>query len=304
MKRVVFFLVFFGGLLLHPTLVSAHAGPGPPFLRMNGKFAQTNTYFQGEGAINVPQDLGPEKYLVNQMIAFEVDTSQLLVPPDIAQNTQFRWTLITGNTFMDTQHPSVQGRQFQRTFSHVGSYLLQLEAEGPGEYTYNIIDTVQVDVVPNTSYKTPKLSIDIGAPDGKNNFQSTFVGKAVIDPTAKQSSYLWDLGDKTLLTGISQMKDYRSSSPISYLYARVIDSNGLIADVGFDVWRNDTGLDYHPFGNMLQAPITVKKAAEVAKESRKSENSSGFHVPGVILDGVILLVLLFGFMLIRPKRVS
>ncbi len=203
---------------------------------------------------------------------------------------------------MESEKTSVIGIRMQRSFNHIGSYLLTLEAQGPGEYTYNIIDTLQVDIVPKLTYQTPKLAIDIGSSSTKNNFSAIFVSKPSVDPASGETTYLWDLGDRKLVHGISQSRDYARANPINYVYNRIIDSNGFSTDVGFDVWKNDSNLEFHPFGNMLNAPIHLKDIDTVEKELHFSTSRPNTLNLILVVFGISAVFLLFIFF--KPKKAS
>src|SRR5438270_161899 len=127
MSRLILLLLFaFFFSLINVQYASAHVGGGPPFLQVDAEYAVTNPYFLGSEQIDVPQDTITHHYLVNQPINFAVDTSKLLVPPDIAAASTFRWTF-------GTDSKKRLGPKQKYTFHKQGSYLITMEVKAPGQ---------------------------------------------------------------------------------------------------------------------------------------------------------------------------
>src|SRR3954467_836058 len=82
-----------------PVTASAHLGNGPPFMKVNGKYSQTNPYNQGSSTLTMSWDSAPETYLVNKPITFAIDVPVLMtattVPVSFAKNIQVRWSVAT-----------------------------------------------------------------------------------------------------------------------------------------------------------------------------------------------------------------
>ncbi len=109
-KFILFTLILF--IFAKP--VSAHTFGQPPFLKINEQYANlypvplTSLY-----NFDLPQDLAPETYLINQSISFELDKTRLTAPPNIVYKTKFDWYFAHGN--------HAQGIISQHTFSQIGS---------------------------------------------------------------------------------------------------------------------------------------------------------------------------------------
>src|SRR5579859_5562686 len=140
LKIILCFITFIIIFVLNNKNVSAHVGGGPPFLEVNGVYAQTNPYYFNDPVITIPQDYTGKSYMVNQQIDLFVDLNQLLVPPEIAAQTTFRWTFEEGG------QEYAFGVKQKHTYTKPGSYLISLDVKAPGETQYTLIDTVQIDV--------------------------------------------------------------------------------------------------------------------------------------------------------------
>lgn len=135
---------------------NAH-GAGPSFLKINGKYSQTNPYYRsGALSLDVSQDISLDKYLVNNQINFEIDTSQLLFSSNNIDKIEFRWNFIRDNKNYK------YGKYITYTYSKIGSYIVNIEAKIPGE-SFIVINTVQINILPFLTYALPKSTITIGS---------------------------------------------------------------------------------------------------------------------------------------------
>jgi len=78
MKYVLLFVVIvLCALLVTTSYTFAHPGGGPPFLKINGVYADTDSYS--------PQleDISQSLYEKGEELLFEIDTTALNVPPKI-----------------------------------------------------------------------------------------------------------------------------------------------------------------------------------------------------------------------------
>lgn len=255
MKHSFFPLVAFLFFVCSVRAVSAH-GSGPPFLKVNGMYAQSNPYYQG-GAVSLPvaQDLPPAKYIVNEPIHFEIDKSQLLFTPDIIDDITFRWS------FNDKEKQYMYGDTISYTYKKIGSYLVHIEAQMPGE-SYILIDTVQINVLPTKAYVLPTSSITVGS-NLKSADPLVVVSKQTADTAASITGSAWDLGEGTnkLRTG-STVCFSIGSNYFTEVYHRVTDSNGFYEDSGFSITSIDGKLQVNPAGYGVRPPL-VKKFDEL-----------------------------------------
>src|SRR5579859_6977697 len=229
MKRIFFFLstcCVFLITCIKPTF--AHVGGGPAFLQVNGVYAQTNPYFFNDPVINIPQDYTGQTYIVNKPIEFFVNLNQLLVPPDIAAKSIFRWTFAEGSKDYSF------GVKQQHLYTKPGSYILSLEVKAPGETQYTVIDTAQIDVLPNAQYMQPKASIAIATNHRQATKPILFQSDFSVDPSTKIKEIIWGFGDGTIakekkvLHIYSNLQDY-STFPVIF---RVTDTNGFKSYAG------------------------------------------------------------------------
>ena len=294
------FVILFLLLLVTPRS-EAHVGGGPPFLKVNDKYAKTNPYFQGEAAFNVTQDLAPEKYPVSIPVHLEVDTTQLLIPPDVAAHSTFRWTLATGDLFTDLSKSPKFGKAIDYTFPKVGSYLIILEAHAADETEFAVIDTIQLDIYKDSHYIFPKSAVNIFLKSNADSNPVTFISNATLDPSVKSVKDLWDLGDGKLKTGRSVQADYSGGQPLSYMYHRIIDDHGFVNDMGIDVWDTKKKIEFHPFGNMTEASFHVTIGAQPAPSKNQTVRANRNTIVFLLGIPALVLILLFLSVLRRKK---
>ncbi len=87
----ILFISFF--FLSTSASVFAHEGDGPPFVKVNDIYAQTNPLFEGiptEKGLIIPQDIAPHTYLVNTPIHLVIDPVQLGLDPSTLNEVEFR----------------------------------------------------------------------------------------------------------------------------------------------------------------------------------------------------------------------
>lgn len=105
---------------------------------------------------NLPQDLAPENYVVEQKLDFEIDTNVLPVPKEIIVKTKFRWD------FGDSG--SAAGLSNSYTYTKAGAYFLEIYAEYESVIGEQLFQSVLVNVLPDARYKLPEGQIAV---DGK-----------------------------------------------------------------------------------------------------------------------------------------
>lgn len=276
--------------------VFAHSGGGPPFLKINGQYAQTNKFYVGTSSINVSQDTSPGQYLVNKPISFVIDLDKLLVPREIADKTTFRWTFSEGSkTF-------AYGKELSHTYTKPKSYLLSLEAKAPGETTYVLLDTVQLNIVPNASYHLPVLTFGVETDKRQSVKPVVFDSQVTQDKTSKNATVLWDFGDGQMSKGEKVSHTFPSGQTYvsNYVIARVTDNNGFHSDVGVIV-QAIKGKLYFIDSTGVKNSISVKESYS-SKETKTSGNTILVTVIGVIGIVVLLLISLAYFFNIKITK--
>lgn len=291
-NHVILIIIFFSVLLFaNPSRVAAHAGGGPPFLKINGEYAKTNPYFQGTTTINIPQDNAPDTYLVGKPINFVIEVDVLLkqttIPPADKEKISFRWSFTHGENFESGDKKYLYGEHITRTFTESRSYLLTLEAKSPVDKDYMVIDTVQIDILPSQSYQRPAISLFVGAEKTK----VLFLSQATFDQSVKFPKYVWDFSDGQLYPEMSITKDFSNldTYAIGMIFNRVIDDKGFIADVGFSVYKSQDTLKFSPFSGMKEIPVnyvTYDQAVGFTEQSKKKNSVLPYVIIVLVVGGV------------------
>jgi hypothetical protein len=293
-----FFLFFVTALFLLFNNISstdAHLGNGPPFMKVNGVYSQTNPYNQGSSKLTMSWDTAPQKYLINKPITFTIDVPTLMsvttIPLSFMKDVQFRWTVATGDNFEKKENKSTAGAAFTRTFTKPGSYLVIAEAKLPADTDYILINTIQVDVLPTADYKLPHASAYVGTHDNDPGSNVLLVSNSISDPSTKIQKYVWDLGDERLKTGatLDTKLERADTMGTETIFHRVIDGNGFIADVGFVVDKVGDKLRFDPYAPGKPLPVSVVSYDEAREHS---SGSGGWNISLPQFTGVAVGVLL------------
>lgn len=238
---VVFFILYF--VLFHQN-ASAHLIGQAPFFEVNGKYS--NFYSVPTTSLQdfpLAQDGGPENYLINQPISFVLDTSKLPVPPEIIKISKFTWD------FGDGEKGS--GLTNTHTYKKMGSYLLSIYVDDGTNTTPQLLESVQLTLLPDKNYKLPqaKITIDgLSKPNVSTNeyhlpMHQTlhFDASSSLPGTAPIESYFWDMGDSTSQVTPKVDYAYSSDTRLAFVVLRLKDANGFIADT-YTAIRNDNGI--------------------------------------------------------------
>lgn len=311
LKMMILFSVILFFYFFLPTNSYAHAGGGPPFVKVNGTYCPNDPYFQNISLINIPQDIAPQIYQRNQDVHFEVDltylTNQLAIIATNVHRLDFRWSLYQGATFEQQKGGYHYGRETSYTFDRARTYLVVIEAKMPTDTNYTKIDTIQVHIVPYKNYVLPDSSIFIASNDFNINKPVLLESKTFFDPSVKQPQYLWDFGDGILEKGQKVTHSFTKLhlNSLSYIYERAIDDNGLMTDVGFTVGNVNNKLIIVPFGNMSSAPVVTGSITQETTFTNKQRNKEHFLQRGHIIAGVSILILFcIVFLFIVSRKVK
>lgn len=243
--------LFFSFVLIFPIKILAHAGGGPPFVSVNGELAQTNPYYQGTASINVPQDILKKKFLPNEQITLTVDPSKLPIPTDVIGSSEFSWIFFNGENFMTQLGTGQTGLSITQKFPTPGSYLVNVYLTYQNDP--QLLDTIQLDVLPRKDYVPPVGKVQITQDDNTATFRTT----PVLDNTTTLKKSVFDIGDGKITTGTSITHTYETSSFVSFVYNRIIDSNNLISDVGFQSQGITGKISFVPFTNAITSPFSL-----------------------------------------------
>ena len=241
MKKLIFILVFF--FLIHP-MTYAHLIGQAPFFEVNGKYS--NFYSVPTTSLMdfpLAQDQGPDNYLINQPIEFKLDTSKLPVPPEIIRISKFTWDFGDGKKGI--------GLTNTHTYKKIGSYLLSIYVNDGTTPEPQLLESVELNVLPSIGYKLPKAVISLNGftkPNAPNN-EFHLPMHQVISYDASRSlagsspikSYFWDLGDSNSSAETQLTHTFPQDMRLAFIVLRVTDTNGFIADTYTSV-RNDNGI--------------------------------------------------------------
>lgn len=217
------------------TTTFAHVAGQPPFFLINGTYAGFYPVFVSSlPNFILPQDSAPENYLINQSLAFELDSAMLPFPPDVIDKTTFSWDFGDGT--------KAEGLTAKHTYTKIGSFLLTITANYHGYSDPNtkpLLQAVLINIVPNKEYRLPKAVIEINKevvtnpnnPIEITDRTVTFDAKSSTQGSAKIVSYFWDIGDRQS-SNKSQFNHRFSDSMKNYIFPmlRVKDANGFIND--------------------------------------------------------------------------
>jgi PKD repeat protein len=256
LSRILFlFLIAFLVTSFHPTLSEAHLQPGPPYLLINGQYADTTLVNASSGKIVSPQDITNENFLVSTPISFEVDLSRLQVPATVVQQSRWRWKWDLRDSTYE------EGSKKTHTYTKIGSYIVTLQVKDPTTPDFFDYDLVQINVVPNLGYKIPTAEISTSLTSRGSVRDVVFTAKAAADPTTEISSYIWDFNDGAIGDGQSTLHSYDNIDVAVFPLVRVTDKNGLFSDTEIRLYSyGTTGF----FGSTV--PTSSAKSSTVAAE--------------------------------------
>ncbi len=280
MNAVISLLLFLASFLFLVAPVQAHMGGGPPFLKINDTYAQTNPYYQGQLTLTIPQDNAPKSYLVGRPIQLAIDvnalTKQTTIPPEFARKLTFRWYVATGDNFDVVSKEYKYESAVTYTFPKPQSYLIIIEAKAPSDTDYITLDTVQLNVLPASSYKLPDVSVVVGTQHADPQKSVLLVSQTRFDQSVTSEKYLWDFNDGKLSHGLRVERTFDAINDygIGMIYHRVIDDKGFIADIGFTAEKVQGRLAFAPFGNMTTIPLKVVSYDEAQIIAQTKPNDS------------------------------
>jgi PKD repeat protein len=266
---IIFLSVFF--FLFLPLKVSAHNEKEIPYFKINGEYS---TFYPipsiSVDTLEIPHDLAPQSYVVNQDIVFEVDTTQLQVPPEILQQSKLIVNFGDGT--------KGEGIKTTHRYMKPGSYMLRLSLTDPrvGEF-----ETVFLDVLPRTDYHLPQAVIMVNGELGdklasdplriKPGDVITFDASASTASSSAIKKVTWDFGDGTTSDQKVVTHIYDEKSYLLFPMLRVEDQNGFISDT-YTVISNDA------------------KNGDVASTSASVANSSQKFSIRIFLFGLLFLI--------------
>lgn len=240
----LFSLLFFnvGLFLILPSKALAHGLGLPPFFKIEDKIASASA-LQVAGvtpSFPVPQDLSSDKFLINQPINFEIDTSMLevVLPKEVLEQTKFSWDFGDGT--------KGEGVKNVHAYSKMGSYILSVNGNyNRTDITQPLTETVQLDILPNKDYQLPRVVIKVNGQTrddplkGSINFDLNktlnFDASDSKAPSSKIVEYTWDFGDGKKSN--QKIVSHRYKLPQYYISPalQIKDENGFIAQTFIDI---------------------------------------------------------------------
>ncbi|MEX2027902.1 MAG: PKD domain-containing protein [Candidatus Curtissbacteria bacterium] len=252
MSYVIVILVILLKVFL-PAGVFAHLAGQPPFFKVNGVYSGLYPVPTTSIAdFPLPQDLGPDNYLVGKPIDFEIDTNQLPVPSDIVQKTTFSWDFGDGG--------EGSGLKNSHTYTKPGSYRLTIHAEYEQVSGNQLFQSVLLNVLPSPDYQLPKAKISVNGKTSRDPLvdilrfpygtELTFDASGSSAPSSKIVEYFWDFGDSQTSGEAKTTHTYSKDLPQQQVFPvlRIKDENGFIADSFVEIDNAKSGAIRKPSG--------------------------------------------------------
>jgi hypothetical protein len=222
MKRVLLTAILMLSLIIRLPLASAH-GSGPPYLLVNGRYAQTNP-IQGLATDIFSLDTTSETFVVGESIQFEVDLKNLGFNADV----RWKWNKSDSNY--------EEGLKQRHTYSKPGSYFVTLQVKGPPTNNkFADFNSVRINVAPKEGYVAPSVKIVAEGKDGGEEWDVTYKAEVTKDPSATIESYKWFLGDGAQADSQLINHSYKKGFYQAFPFLIVEDSNGLFAAMAFQI---------------------------------------------------------------------
>lgn len=285
MKFTIIFLGIFIWLFFGST-VEGHLAGQPPYFMVNGRYS--NLYpvpLTSLDNFELPQDLTPDKYLVNRMIKFELDVSKLPAPPEIVLKTKFNWDFGDGG--------EGHGLAMVHTYSKIGSYIIKIYADDGTTPKPQLLESAFINIVPNLGYSLPQAVIKINGQTSNDPLTDilqfnlsdslSFDGSASIDQSGKVISYLWDYGDQKSENIPKSSHKYSNDLSQIFPVLRVKDENGFIADNFVEIQNKA----------LLQNDVLPSKSSLPVENVSPKKDMSGL-IKLVLVSVIIFLTALAG----------
>ncbi len=278
---------------LLPINVSAHLVGQPPFFKVNGQYSNlypvplTSLY-----NFDMPQDLAPENYLVNQPINFEFVTDRLPAPADIVQKTKFYWDFTDGN--------HGEGLKQTHTFTHIGSYIIKINADDGTTPKPQLLESILVNVLPDKDYRLPRAVILINNQSSKDPLTdiltADFKDQIYLDGSKSTAQnhiveYFWDFGDQKSAFGVNQTHVYTKDLSQTFPVLRVKDENGFLADNYVEIQNSQNENQLPSTPSAIAGPLTQQPSA-------KKPNQLPYTI-GVIIALITAIFMVRKFVLVR-----
>ncbi len=297
-KTILLFAILL--VFIFPKSTLAHFANQQPFFKINSQYA--NLYpvpLTSLENFNLPQDLSPSNYLVNQTLNFEIDISRFPVLPEVASKTKYNWD------FGDGQQ--THGLTASHTYTKIGSYILAIYADDGVTVKPQIFESILVNILPSKDYQLPKAVIkinskqvndpltDISRFDFEN--QIKFDATASVANSGKIVEYFWDFGDQQSSSSAITSHSYDKSRGQGQFFPvlRVKDANGFIADTFAEI-ENPNNLTRNPSFNY---PAPAALPVGIGNKGAKKPSQLKYSVGGLIL--LLVIAYTIRWLILRRK---
>ncbi len=214
----------------------AHSLGQPSFFKIDGKYAGYFNVLFTSPFFDVPQDMAPEDYLVNQDLNFEIDIVPLQVSPSVLRQTAFNWDFGDGTT--------AQGLTNTHRYTRPGSYVVKIVASYSNEQP-QLIESALVQILPYKGYQLPTAVILTNG-EQESEVLLPFSKPVSLDATrsvasSKNVSYTWDFDDQTSSDQPVVQHQYNQHDDLqmAYVLLRVQDGNGFFSDAYVELVNQD-----------------------------------------------------------------
>ena len=218
---------------MFPAPVLAHMLGQQSFFKMNDVY--TSLYHVPSTSLEnfvLPQDSAPQKYLINEEISFEIDTTKLpMMSNATLATTQFQWNFGDGQQF--------EGLKTTHAYTRMGSYILQIYADDGSGTSPILLQSLLVIIIPDKAYRLPKAIIRINDVLSKDSLTDplsfSFANPLFFDGSKSTSpvpitSFQWDFGDMNTAGEKSIRHTYKDDLRIVFPVLRIKNKDGFISD--------------------------------------------------------------------------
>jgi hypothetical protein len=223
------FLIFI--FSISPTY--AHTPGQPPFFKINNQFtAYYHIPSSSTSDFELPQDSAPKAFLVGEKIEFEIDTTQLPVPKEILDKTNFEWDYGDGG--------KATGLKNSYSYSKAGSFVFKIMADSEEGAGPQLLQSTFINIIPSSDYKLPKAIIEVNGwtskdpltdiLDTKFNRDFKFSAEKSEEGSSEIVEYFWDLGDGNTNKGEKVTHNYSTNPYTVFPVLRVKTKDGFISD--------------------------------------------------------------------------
>lgn len=229
-----FILIFILFCMLFVPQVHAHSADSQPFLKVNGVYPETHPV-QKETIVpknfSIPEDVVKKPVLVNKEVLFTIDEEVFasVYEEDVLKTLTYQWDLGDGTT--------AEGTEVKHTYKSMGSKVITIlvDFNDPQvEFAPQPIESVQLDVLPNTDYIIPEVVIRANNQELPDDFiemrlQAPVKYEAIVKnkPSAEVISYTWDFGDGDTSTEQQIVHTYAGQPLLAAPVVKVTDKNGF-----------------------------------------------------------------------------